>query len=514
MHDDLLNLAYPDVKVPLSDYLAVLQTSKRRVQEGYSLDCAKNKAIVFNDPWLVDVWTLIDRMDAHASGDGMVGNGLDLKYLGVSSIWTNELTMYDERLIDPDAHTSHEMFSDAVLEIVTAMDLPAFEGVATQYPENRQLCLSLCGWSLGKPGVQQNCEDLVENGEIYKAIVLAVFQGHKDIALHLLRTTLQANRLPRENINLAAVIACASPSSGVSPEQREACAWMSDMTSDPYLKSLLAYLITGDWSTVADMPQLSLHDRVAVALKYLSDSDLTTFLATTTSTAIAAGDPAGLLLTGLTTRALDLLAVHISHHPTTGLQSAVLVLSRACPLYIQDARFSLWKDIYLEHMQTFRTFLQRTRYTKEHNKLSVTRAGTSNSKPSQPSLTIRCLQCQQNLSLRSTGPSQANKPARLLPAHTRPAPKPKSAPPQNLSCPTCGAQMPRCGLCMLWLGSPDPSKSVGAYETLQGEDKEARLMVFCMSCTHGFHGHHARDWFARHAMCPVPDCGCMCGLLK
>jgi hypothetical protein len=73
--------------------------------------------------------------------------------------------------------------------------------------------------------------------------------------------------------------------------------------------------------------------------------------------------------------------------------------------------------------------------------------------------------------------------------------------------------MPRCALCMLWLGSPDPSKQ-GAYETLKGEDKEAKMMVFCMNCTHGFHGHHARDWFARHAMCPVPDCGCMCGLMK
>jgi hypothetical protein len=73
--------------------------------------------------------------------------------------------------------------------------------------------------------------------------------------------------------------------------------------------------------------------------------------------------------------------------------------------------------------------------------------------------------------------------------------------------------MPRCGLCMMWLGSPDPSK-VGAAQTLKEEDMEARLMVFCMSCTHGFHGHHARDWFARHAMCPVPDCQCMCGLLN
>lgn len=523
MHEDVLNMAYPDVTIPLADYLAVQEAPKHRVQEGYSLDCAKNKSIVANDPWLQDVWTLVDRMDAHAAGDGMVGNGLDLKYLGVSSIWSNELTMYDERLIDPDAKTSQEMFSDAVKEIVEALEFPPFEGVKTAYPENRQLCLSLCGWSLHKAGVQKNCQILVSEGEIYKAIVLAVFQGHKDIALSLLRSTVQQRKLPQDDIGLAAVIACASPSSGISADQREACAWMADMTSDPYLKSLLTYFISGEWSTVVDMTQLLLHDRVAVALKYLPDTQLSHFLATTTSAAITAGDISGLLLTGLTTRALDLLTVYISHHPA-GLQDAVLLLSRACPLYIQDPRWPLWKDMYLSQMQTWRTFLERTRYVKEHNLRSVTRDGKSVNKPSQPSLTLRCLNCQQNLALRKDPRSTKQ---RLVPAlgqhHQQPANNNNNYQKRGtnahgtsspaLACPNCGTQMPRCGLCMMWLGSPDPAKQ-GAAETLKGEDLESRLMVFCMSCTHGFHGHHARDWFARHAMCPVPDCGCMCGLLK
>ncbi|KAI8936688.1 hypothetical protein NX059_007080 [Plenodomus lindquistii] len=531
MHEDLLNLGYPEVSLPLSDYLAALDTSKRRVMEGYSLDCSQNKAIVANDPWLVDVWTLVDRMDAHASGDGMVGNGLDLKYLGVSSIWANELTMYDERLIDPDAKTSQDMFSDAVKEIVEAKEFPAFEGVKTEYPENRQLCLSLCGWSLDRQGVQQTSDRLAANGEIYKAIALAVFQGHKDIALTLLRSTLQQKRLPQDDIGLAAVIACASPSSGVSSEQREACAWMADMTSDPYLKSLLTYFISGEWTTVVDMPQLSLSDRVAVALKYLPDTQLSHFLSTITTCCIADGDISGLLLTGLTSRALDLLQVYITSHPPH-LQDAVLLLSRACPLYIQDARWTLWKEIYLEQLQSFRAFLQRTRYVKQHNRCSVTREGRSTNKPAQPSLTIRCLNCQQNLALRKD-PRTAK--TRLMPTTslsstqqhqqqqqssaaggkppTRPTPQKHTATSPALSCPNCGTQMPRCGLCMLWLGSPDPSKP-GAAATLAKEDLEARLMVFCMSCTHGFHGHHAREWFGRHSMCPVPDCGCMCGLLK
>lgn len=535
--EEILRLGYPEVKLPLDEYLAFLQGPKRRCQEGYSLGCSQNIGIVANDPWLADVWNLVERMDTHAWGDGMVGNGLELNYLGVESIWNNDLEMYDDRRIDPDAQTSQNMFRDAVKDIVEAKEFPPFAGVETKLPENRQLCLSLCGWPLDKKGVQDNCEDLIADGQALKAVVLAVFQGHNDIALSLLRTALQQGKLPQDHIGLGAVIACASPSSGVPTEQREACTWMADMTTDPYLKSLLTYFISGDWNAVIDTPSLALTDRVAVALKYLPDAPLSQFLATTTASHIRNGSISGLLLTGLTTRALDLLQVHMSQHPSE-LQTAVLLLSRACPLYIQDPRWYLWKDAYLSQLQVWRAFLERTRYTKEHNARSAARDGSSRNKPTQPSIAIRCAQCQQNLALRkepragtsrlvavpgggpgggSTHPQhplqQQPKPPSLLHAAAKPTPGKHSASSPSLACPNCGAQMPRCGLCMMWLGSVDPAKPGGAG-TLAGEDKEARLMVFCMSCTHGFHGHHARDWFARHAMCPVPDCGCMCGLLK
>jgi hypothetical protein len=500
-HEDLLNLGYPDAKIPLNDYLAVLQTSKRRTQEGYSLDCTINKRIVANDPWLVDAWTLVDRMDAHASNDGMVGNGLDLKYLGVIAIWSNELTMYDDRLIDPDTKTSHDMFSDAVKEIVQVMGLPAFDGVETEFPANRQLCLSLCGWSLDAAGVQASCEALIAEGKIYKAIVLAMFQGHKDLALSLLRTSLQAKKLPKDDIGLAAIIACASPSSSVSPDQRAACAWMADMTSDPYLKSLLTYFISGSWSAVLSSPLLALEDRVAIALTYLPDSSLSTFLTSTSRSCIASGSIPGLLLTGLTSHALDLLTPHLASHPSA-TQSAVLVLSRSCPLYVPDLRWHLWRESFLDAMQTHKAYLQRTKYIQAHNRLARSRAGVPATKPTQPSLTLRCLNCQQNLALRHDARSARSRLAHTSSSRPPPPVNPKLARSPALACPTCATPMPRCGICMMWLGGEKEG------------DVEAGLLVFCMGCSHGFHGHHARDWFARHGMCPVPDCGCMCGLLK
>ncbi|CAI6333116.1 unnamed protein product [Periconia digitata] len=507
MHENILTQGYPDVKLSVSDNLRIFETQKRRCQEGYSLDCRKNKEIVANDPWLVDAWSFVERMDAHAWADGMVGGDLELKYLGITSIWTNELTMYDQRLIDPDAKVSEGIFVEAVKEICETKEFPPFSGISTQYPHNRQLCLSLCGWNLSKIGLRERCSMLVDEGQYYKAIVLAVFQGYKDVALDLLKETIQAKRI--ENIGLAAVIACDS----VNEEQRHLCVWMADMTDDAYLKGLLTYFITGDWNSVVVMEELSLTDRVGVALKYLNDNKLSHFLRMCTQEAIAYGNIEGLLLTGLTNRAMDLFEHYIAKFGD--LQTAVLILSRACPLYIQDARWPLWKEIYLNQMQVWRTFLERTHYIKEHNLRSVEREGNSIIKPSAPSLALSCMNCQQNLALRKD-PRSGRQHLVPLPGHRSrnkltSGPQPRPHPPKGmtsspaLACPNCNTPMPRCGLCMMWLGSPDPSK-VGAAQALKEEDLEARLIVFCMNCAHGFHGHHARDWFARHAMCPVPDC--------
>jgi hypothetical protein len=39
---------------------------------------------------------------------------------------------------------------------------------------------------------------------------------------------------------------------------------------------------------------------------------------------------------------------------------------------------------------------------------------------------------------------------------------------------------------------------------------DANRFNFCLSCNHGMHAGHAKDWFSRHKVCPVPDCECSC----
>ncbi|OCK79793.1 hypothetical protein K432DRAFT_329449 [Lepidopterella palustris CBS 459.81] len=506
MHEDILTMAYPDAKLGLSDTLKVLETQKRRCQEGYNLDCRKNKEVVANDPWLVELWSLITRLDVLAYEGGMIDEGLDLSYLGVVSIWANKLGSNERRLVGAET-PSKSTFVDAIKAICRKKEFPTFQGIQTTFPEHRQLCLAMCGWNLSKKGLRERCMALMDQGEHHKAIVLAVFKGYKDVALDLLRYAVQQKLL--QNIGLGAVIAC----DYVSEEQRHMCSWMAEETDDPYLKALLAYFISGDWNSVTEMTQLSLTDRVGVAIKYLDDERLSSFLKFAQTEAIVYGNIEGVLLTGLAEKAMDLFEHYIAKFGD--IQTAVLAMARTNPLYINDHRWAYWKDIYLAQMQTWRAFLERTHFIKEHNVRSVTRNQQSLNKPSSPALSIRCHNCQMNLALRRNLKNKreylATDPQQPMPPHKRFLGRQSSG--NGLSCPNCGAQMPRCGLCMMWLGSPDPAKP-GSAAALAEEDLEARLMVFCMKCTHGFHGNHARDWFARHAMCPVPDCQCMCGLMK
>jgi len=56
---------------------------------------------------------------------------------------------------------------------------------------------------------------------------------------------------------------------------------------------------------------------------------------------------------------------------------------------------------------------------------------------------------------------------------------------------------------------------VGVPRSDKPEDKEetrmaGRFPTFCLRCEHVLHLDHARQWFARHVECPVPECRCRC----
>jgi hypothetical protein len=344
----------------------------------------------------------------------------------------------------------------------------------------------------------------MENKEYYKAVVIAVMRGFRDLAQELLRSAIQQKVL--SNIGLGAVIACES----VNSEQRDLCEWMAEETDDPYLKALLNYFIKGDWKIVADMPQLALSDRVGVALKYLDDKRLDEFIKIRTKEAMLIGNIEGLVLTGLTDQAMSLFSNYIRKF--NDLQTAVLVMSFTCPLYLDDARFNMWKDTYKMQLQTWRAFNERTKYLEAHARISKAQDGRLFEQVDERPATLRCPHCLNSLAQRT----MQNTPDGSI--HTVTAPKREFtngvAAKDGQKCPHCGRRTPVCGICAMQLANPDPRRlNTATAKKLAEEDSIGRQPVRCSSCEHTFHGHHARDWFARHKTCPVPSCKCMCASL-
>lgn len=512
-HCQLLQFGFPSAKLPFTDTLRMLGVQRRRCLEGYSLNIARNKEIVANDRWLVELWENVKRFQTLAKDNGMVMDGIDMSYIGIFSILNNSLGMhYKNRLLGSEKHAETSSIRVAIKDLVSRKGYPAFKGEVTAFPEHRQLCLALCNWTFHKERLRARCTELIEAGDCYRAIAMCVFRGYKDLALDLLKLAIQQKRV--QNVGLGAVIAVGY----VNDDQQDEVRWMSDEADDAYLKAMLEYFITGDWSTVANMTQLALIDRLGVALKYFEDGPLQDFVKWQMSEAIVYSNIEGILLTGLTDKGMDLFEHYIRKY--NDIQTPVLVMAHSVPLYLRDPRFDAWKETYFMQMQAWKAFTQRTRFTVMHNRMSLARDNRQFNKPPARPVTLRCLHCQQSLAYhpQKTVTDDDGDTATITSNVSRPGNTPSIN--AGTVCPQCKRPMPRCGICMLWLGSPDPAKPGGAAalaektEGKSGEMKASeRMIVWCMKCTHGFHGGHARDWFARHKICAIPDCGCVCGVL-
>lgn len=284
---------------------------------------------------------------------------------------------------------------------------------------------------------------------------------------------------------------------------------------------------------------LHLGYRMALGLRYLNDTELSGFIQSETARGVKNGDLEGLLLTGLGEQAMDLFQTYITK--TNDLQTAVLATAFTNPKYVHDdARWDMWKQTYLEQMLGWRCWAQKARFTVLHNRMARVKGGKAIPPlPAPPPQTeLSCLHCQAAL---GTGSGRYINPPRssdlgLTPASAdRTATRISSGPAAHTGtvCLRCGRHLPRCGICLTWLGTPDPARAVSASSTSPtsssprnpgaatpnkledgggGVDVLAQLLTFCVSCGHGFHADHARMWFAKWDVCPVADCRCVCGV--
>jgi WD repeat-containing protein mio len=477
-------------------------------------------------------------------------------------------------------HPTLEEFANAVAGINRHFNRAMFNGVETAYPEHRQLCLAICGWAEPPEHFETELSRLESQGLYTKAAGWALFNG-------LTQRAIKALSKGDPNMKLMSVAVAGyyrqQRSTGGDHSQvwKDLTQELGTQLQDPYSRAIFAFVSNGNWNEVINEVSLPLRDRIGVALRFLPDPELSTYLDSMTNEVIQHGDIEGIVLTGITEKAIDLFQTYIGKY--NDHQTAVLVTSFAAPLYFNDFRFIDWRETYRYDHNTWKLHLQRCRFDVDSVKLSKTRDDRRTLPMPPRQVSLRCNYCQQSVARTDAAAAAAAEaavvaaeggglmpddpisgtistpsavaiaeqllaaipggPANSTSSTTHP-PNHHSIFNNNVVCPSCGRTLPRCAVCMMWLGQPKPNASSsssrapprgillppsssplepiknnsngsGGDAAGRGEgsdDPMEHFFNFCLRCNHGFHANHARDWFARHRMCPVPECQCTCAM--
>ncbi|EKD19149.1 WD repeat domain-containing protein [Drepanopeziza brunnea f. sp. 'multigermtubi' MB_m1] len=482
-----------------------------RVIDGYLFDPILNQKAVADDNWLQDVWKWIAGAEEAAHDDAMVSLPLDLSYLGVHTVWMNKLGEKSKsRLVDSTVIPDGVQWERLIAVINKRAGRPSFEGVQTARPHHRQLCLAICGLLRSPDELEEDLVTFEQSGKHTTAAAMALFEGIPKRAVEILKR----GGTDLLFVAMALDIKLKSPTALDldGSEWSKALESHPRMGEDPYLRAIYGYITTGDWTAIADSTSLPLRDRVWVALKNFPDQKLSEWLTKEMEEATRTGDIEGIVLAGITDNMVDILAKYVEKF--MDYQTPILIMSFCYPRYIDDIRCDAWRRAYMDFLQRHKQHISRVRFHQQSTIKSRSRDGRPVIKPAPRQITIRCLNCETSTAndLGNTG---------ILADPTRPVssskmdkrnPLTSSGINGGLCCPRCGSHLPRCAICMEFVGMPRSDRP--EISTDHSIKRMANFPTFCLKCKHVQHMAHAIAWFKRHNECPVPECQCPCNEVK
>ncbi|KAL9039909.1 MAG: hypothetical protein Q9214_004687 [Letrouitia sp. 1 TL-2023] len=338
-----------DAKIDIRDALASFTLRRRRCAEGYLFDCAKNIEIVADDLALCAMWDWVGRAK-HIASEGSERGARTL-----------------------DKPPSAGNVSHATKTLCEQLELPDFATAESAYPAHRRLCLHLCGFVFPGEHLDTTVNDFIRQNQTTKAAALAIIHNQPKLAFRALRSKSPSAALRELSLALAGFV-----KGNTDETWNETVQDIASSLHDPYARAILAFVRNGSWMDVLAETSLPLRDRLAVAIMYLSDVDLTTYIASTTHKCISDGDIEGIPLTGLTAQSIPLLQRYICK--TYDLQSAILAIAHTCPRYFQSPLVALWREEYRSQLNTHRLFIQRV----QSPSAAPTASRTSTATPPMP----------------------------------------------------------------------------------------------------------------------------------
>lgn len=371
--------------------------------------------------------------------------------------------------------------------------------VDTAVPNHRRLCLYTCGLGLRYQSLENIVQNLVKQGQNTKAAAISIIHDQAKLAFQALRGS-SASPVHRE-----LSLALAGYNRGATDEAwEETVRDLANHLEDPYARAILALVRYGDWHDVLAETSLPLRDRLGVALMYLDDKELTQYINSNMAECIEEADVEGIVLTGLTEQAVPLFENYIQRF--SDLQTAVLAMSITCPRYFSDSRVDLWRETYRSYLNNWRMFIQRSRFDVQATKFSTPPNQRPELRPAPRQVSLRCNYCDQALDRNQINTPPPTSAAIFVTHSDKIFGNDKS----GTVCPQCGRHMPRCVICMEWLGMPDPHTRGSVAAGMTKKTTLSKFVSVCRTCWHMSHGGHANEWFAKHQICPVPDCECRC----
>lgn len=530
-------LGLNEEKIAINEALRNVNLPYQRAKAGYGLDCEKNIEMCKRNRSLRSLWTwlhseytffsekssLLTVIGAQSNADDKILSavGLDLSYLGILSIWNCDLSEQKpsatishsfsltfraesdqmlKRQIDKYADTD---MAETIAVIVKSLDPAEMSTVQTQFPQRRQVCLHTCGLGFSETEIEAGVKRLIDRGQSVRAAALAVMHSQPKLAFQALRSGSGSALQQQLSLALAGYL-----NGSKDDVWLETVEQIASEIHDPYARAIMALFSHGKWQDVLSETSLPLRDRMGIALMYLNDSDLSRYLQSETSRAITEGDLEGIVLTGLTEQATELFENYIRRY--FDLQTPVLALSFASPRFFKDPRITIWRETYRSDLDRWRLFTTRAKFDILATRLSVSPNLKSSIRPIPAQMSLRCTYCEQNLDRTSSKPQRSSNssgsginfgihPDRIF-ANARSGP----------SCPRCGRHMPRCVVCMNWVGMPDAHTKATVAEKMSAEEAKDRFINVCRGCWHVSHAGHAEEWFRRHRVCPAAECQCRC----
>ncbi|ODQ81480.1 hypothetical protein BABINDRAFT_159760 [Babjeviella inositovora NRRL Y-12698] len=484
-------------EVLLQDICAVMRA---RAMVGYSTVPVTNVllmelGVLAAGNWAMrNSWKWLMLAQRAADKGKMQAEGLDLGYEGVLGIWSGVAGMGNQQRYQRGS-VGENIFVKATQSLVASRSgkrLPTIPSYGNREAQ-RKLCLYVAGWDIDRAELDEKLTKLIGLGMYEKAAGLAVFHGDVAEAVHILLSS------KKERLRIISTAVAGYHAYKGTPENspwKDQCRRMASELDDPYLRAIFAFIADNDWWDVLDESSLPLRERLGVALRFLSDKDLTIYLNRLADKVISHGNIEGLVLTGITPKGIDLLQSYVDR--TSDVQTASLIAAFGCPKYFQDVRVDHWIDSYCTLLNSWSLFHVRAKFNVARAKLARDEGGRTRAKVVPRQLHLQCIRCNKNIS----------KPA-LVRAGT--GLKPKARDP-NKGCPHCGAPLPRCAICLLSLGMPIPLDVTLRVNPRQEPAERAfkEWFSFCLACNHGMHAGHAEEWFAKHYVCPVADCSCKC----